>query len=648
MALFLFVQTLLAASPASPIVINEIMWDGTEYVELRNVTDTSVPLDGWQLLRRRAGEAAETIVTFVASDSVPASGYFLLEKSEAATTVVANKLVSGLTLLNTGEQLILKNSSGDTIDTANGSGEWLAGENTDAGVAMERNDEPGDGTNETSWHSATTSLGGRDGTPGAANSVPAVNEAPNAVAGLDVEVDLGESVTLSGDDSSDPDDDELTYSWDLGDSTTSSGKTVTHTYQKTGTFTVTLTVNDGELTDTDALTVAVASPSYSDSIVISEFLPDPTGSDTTSEFIELQNTGSAAVNVGGWKLDDADGGSSPYTIPTDTRISGGGYLSFSRSETKVALNNTGDSVRLLSPDGKVKASVTYGSEADEGQSYNRSGSSLKVSTTVTPGQANVITEPDAEEEDKDEDDEEGSTRSSSKKTGSVAGTSATTVVLKNIRSEKEGEIVQTEGVVSTPPGVFGERVMYLAGSGIQVYLSAADYPDVAVGQTVKVVGELSSYQGEARLKLASNEDVTVMQKAGVPPEPHVLKTGDIDEEVEGWLVTIQGKVTQTSGNTFYVDDDSGKVKVFIKESTGIDKPPMKKGEDVTITGVVSRTTSGYRILPRFQEDLHKGRVAGLKHFPATGAQLTLVFWTVVALGTWGWWKQEPLLRKSKV
>lgn len=53
--------------------------------------------------------------------------------------------------------------------------------------------------------------------------------------------------TFDGTGSSDPDGDTLSYAWDFGDGSTGSGDIVTHTYDVCpgGTFTVTLTVSDG-------------------------------------------------------------------------------------------------------------------------------------------------------------------------------------------------------------------------------------------------------------------------------------------------------------------------------------------------------------------------------------------------------------------
>ncbi|MGE0681329.1 MAG: PKD domain-containing protein, partial [Candidatus Binatia bacterium] len=64
-------------------------------------------------------------------------------------------------------------------------------------------------------------------------------------------------VTFNGANSYDPDGNSLTYAWNFGDGTTATGALVTHTYQLAGMYTVTLTVSDGQSTDSDTTTVVV-------------------------------------------------------------------------------------------------------------------------------------------------------------------------------------------------------------------------------------------------------------------------------------------------------------------------------------------------------------------------------------------------------
>jgi len=86
------------------------------------------------------------------------------------------------------------------------------------------------------------------------------NEAPSAYAGEDQTVTSGNTVTLDASGSSDPDGDELTFTWvqiagptvSINDDTFNAPQVSSET-----TLTFELTVNDGELTDTDTVTIIV-------------------------------------------------------------------------------------------------------------------------------------------------------------------------------------------------------------------------------------------------------------------------------------------------------------------------------------------------------------------------------------------------------
>jgi PKD repeat protein len=65
-------------------------------------------------------------------------------------------------------------------------------------------------------------------------------------------------VTFDGDDSTDPEDDPLSYKWDFGDGTTSTEANPTHTYTVPKTYQATLTVDDGlQRNPTDSVTITV-------------------------------------------------------------------------------------------------------------------------------------------------------------------------------------------------------------------------------------------------------------------------------------------------------------------------------------------------------------------------------------------------------
>jgi chitodextrinase len=69
--------------------------------------------------------------------------------------------------------------------------------------------------------------------------------------------EVGALLTFTSHGASDPDGRPLTFSWSFGDGASASGQSVTHAFARTGTFVVTLTVDDGKATATVATSVVV-------------------------------------------------------------------------------------------------------------------------------------------------------------------------------------------------------------------------------------------------------------------------------------------------------------------------------------------------------------------------------------------------------
>ena len=88
--------------------------------------------------------------------------------------------------------------------------------------------------------------------------ITVVNQAPIAEINSSNAVNKNANASYGGQLSSDPDYDVLTYSWDFGDGTpVVTGTIVEHAYTSSGNFTVTLTVSDGELSDSASKNITV-------------------------------------------------------------------------------------------------------------------------------------------------------------------------------------------------------------------------------------------------------------------------------------------------------------------------------------------------------------------------------------------------------
>ncbi|HIP97259.1 MAG TPA: lamin tail domain-containing protein, partial [Anaerolineae bacterium] len=97
------------AHRAGDVVINEVAWMGTaassydEWIELKNNTDQDIDLNGWTLV------AADGTPSVALTGTVPANGYYLLERTDDTTVsnIPADQIYKGI-LENGGEVLILR------------------------------------------------------------------------------------------------------------------------------------------------------------------------------------------------------------------------------------------------------------------------------------------------------------------------------------------------------------------------------------------------------------------------------------------------------------------------------------------------------------------------------------------------------------
>lgn len=92
-------------------------------------------------------------------------------------------------------------------------------------------------------------------------------------------------------------------------------------------------------------------------IAISEVFPNPTGTDNGGEWIEIHNQAKMTIDLSGWKIKNAAG--KTFTFPDSTFLPGQNYLVITDKITKIELKNTGDTVKILNPDGEVQDQIQF-------------------------------------------------------------------------------------------------------------------------------------------------------------------------------------------------------------------------------------------------------------------------------------------------
>lgn len=310
------------------------------------------------------------------------------------------------------------------------------------------------------------------------------------------------------------------------------------------------------------------------------------------EWIELYNAGTTDVDLKGWTIDDAEGGSSPYIVTESKIIKANDYLVLNQSETKLQLNNATDSVRLIDPQGTIIDSFNY-SISHAGSSWCKVNTVWQETTIMTPGLVNAV--PVVEPAITYVTTEEG----------------AEEVVNKTINAEQLVNLdlrtpIMIEAAVTVLPGTFSKNVIYVQDQtgGIQVYFDAATWPEFELGRELMLTGTVSQSQGEKRILIKKVADIYVKDSSQLI-EPTKIDTQKINSGLIGSLVEMEATLFEKDGSTWFLTDEFGGVKAYLKKGANIDSAQYGVNEKLKVVGILVKSNDEYVIQPRGEFDISK-------------------------------------------
>ena len=304
------------------VVINEIAWMGmaesanAEWIELYNTTSENIDLSGWGLYEAGGG----TLIISL-SKNISASGYFLIERT---TPSVADPIVgindvsgsfggNGLINLPSGEFLVLKDASGNIIQSLDFSGGWPAGDNTtketmqwtgsnwiaasptpgavNNTVSDTSNSGDSDSSGEVLGASSSSSSSGTSSSGGSSTTnVSSPSSQLEIIAGSDRTTSPGSPIWFQATIKKNTTSASPELNWSFGDGNVGVGPLVSHTYKYPGDYAVVLSARAGDIFSVSRLKVKV----LQSDIAVSD----------GGEYLEISNNGNTETNLFNWKVEN--------------------------------------------------------------------------------------------------------------------------------------------------------------------------------------------------------------------------------------------------------------------------------------------------------------------------------------------------------
>lgn len=388
-------------SKAQELIFSEIMYDpagsdtGNEWVEIFNNSTSTITIsddyrfnDGSNHVLNLSSGVAEILPDeyFIITTNV---NNFLSKYVDYAKTLFQSSFslgnTSGIIKILQGINLITEQSYSSTTGGNNN------GKSIEADFTLGGN----------FWRESYVS----GGTPGFFSNELPINCAPVAIINVSTTtIYIGDNIVFDANSSTDENGDTLTYFWNIDNTASSSDVVFNYNFVSFGEHSVELTVSDGNLSDTEILTINVLENNlipiidYSDKLIINELLANPEGSDDT-EWIELKNVGQDSINLKNFYIQDSS--NKKYIFSENDFenliLDPDEYFVLEYSVSHITLNNSSDKLILFDEYGNDIFEISYASSI-EGNSWAKFDDFWQWTEILTPGAENkrkIIYKPEA-------------------------------------------------------------------------------------------------------------------------------------------------------------------------------------------------------------------------------------------------------------
>lgn len=250
------------------------------------------------------------------------------------------------------------------------------------------------------------------------------------------------------------------------------------------------------------------------------------------------------------------------------------YKLYNQSETKIALNNTSETVALTDNYNQIQSTTSY-TKAYKGLSHIPVLQTWSWTQTITPNASNIFTENTNSEDFK---------------------TYIKIENIENLLQIEDGEYITIEGQVIIPVGELLDNSFYIIKDNriVKIYDKQKRFPSLKSGNLVRIQAEWHNTDTQQYLKINSPDNIAIISEQNLNIQSENKQI--LDNSDWGKIVSIKG-VLDTNSKTKLVlvsKNNNLPVKLYADKIT---KPKMKKGDIVAITGFIEIYDGETRLIP---------------------------------------------------